>query len=50
MGRDHRLTFIIGTVFELDSRQGADILGISAAAFRKRLERARSRLDGWMQR
>lgn len=50
MDRGHRLAFIIGTVFELDSRQGADILEISPAAFRKRLERARSKLDGWMKR
>lgn len=50
MDRQHRLAFIIGTVFELDSEQASEILEISPAAFRKRLERARSKLDGWMQR
>ncbi|HBQ10652.1 MAG TPA: RNA polymerase sigma factor [Myxococcales bacterium] len=50
MDRDHRLAFILGTVFELDSHAAAEILEISPAAFRKRLERARTRLDGWMQR
>jgi RNA polymerase sigma factor (sigma-70 family) len=50
MDRPHRLAFIIGVVFELDSKQGAEILEISPAAFGKRLERARAKLDGCMQR
>lgn len=50
MDREHRLAFILGVVFELPSEAAAEILEISPAAFRKRLERARSKLDGWMQR
>lgn len=50
MDRQHRLAFILGTVFELESQQASEILEVSPAAFRKRLERARSKLDGWMQR
>lgn len=38
------------TVFELDSQQASEILEISPVAFRKRLQRARSKLDGWMKR
>ncbi len=41
LDRPHRLAYILGEILELDGREGARVLGISAAAFRKRLERAR---------
>ena len=43
LDRDHRMAYILGEVFELTSPQGAAILGITPAAFRKRLSRARIR-------
>ncbi len=48
LDREHRLAFILGEVFELTDREAAVILEISAAAFRKRLSRARSRLYAFM--
>jgi RNA polymerase sigma factor (sigma-70 family) len=48
LNREHRLAFILGEVFELTDREAAEILEISAAAFRKRLSRARSRLYAFM--
>lgn len=50
LDRDHRLAYLFDVVFGLTSEQGGDVLEISAAAFRKRLSRARERLDGFMQR
>jgi RNA polymerase sigma factor (sigma-70 family) len=48
LDREHRLAFILGEVFELSDRQAAEVLEISAAAFRKRLSRARKRLYSFM--
>ena len=50
LDRDHRLAYILGEVFGLTGQEAADIMGISPAAFRKRLSRARTRLHGFMQR
>jgi RNA polymerase sigma factor (sigma-70 family) len=50
LDRDQRIAFVLGVVFELDSKQSSEILDITPAAFRKRLERARNSLDNWMQR
>ncbi len=50
LDRDHRLAYILGEVFDLTGQEGADILGITPAAFRKRLSRARERLYGFMRR
>jgi RNA polymerase sigma factor (sigma-70 family) len=49
LDRDHRLAYILGEVFEVSSAQGASILAISAAAFRKRVSRARARLQRFME-
>lgn len=46
--RDHRLAYILGEVLDLDHREGADILAITPAAFRKRLSRANSRIVSFM--
>ena len=41
LDRPHRLAYILGEILELEGPEAARILGISAAAFRKRLSRAR---------
>ena len=48
--REDRIAYILGDVFELRSNVAAEILGIEAAAFRKRLSRAREGLRGFMRR
>jgi len=50
MDRDHRIAFVLGVVFELDGNLCSEILDVIPSTFRKRLERARRKLDGWMQR
>lgn len=42
LDRQHRITYVLGEVYELDSSKGAEILSISPEAFRKRLSRART--------
>ena len=49
LDRNHRLAYILGEVFEIQSQQGGYILNISRAAFRKRLSRARTRLRDFMK-
>lgn len=44
LGREERLTFILGEILELGHAEGAAILEIAPAAFRKRLSRARQRV------
>jgi RNA polymerase sigma factor (sigma-70 family) len=48
LDRRHRIAYILGEIFSLSSRQGAYILDISAAAYRKRLSRARERIQTFM--
>ncbi|MGH2614442.1 MAG: RNA polymerase sigma factor [Thermomicrobiales bacterium] len=50
LDRDHRLAYILGHVFGLTSQEAAEIVGVTPAAFRKRLSRARERLHGFMER
>ena len=50
LDRDHRLAYILGEVFGLTGQEAGEIVGISPAAFRKRLSRARARLHGFMER
>ena len=42
---DERLAFVLGHICELDGTEAAEILGIEPDAFRKRLSRARERLQ-----
>jgi DNA-directed RNA polymerase specialized sigma24 family protein len=42
LDRPHRLAYILGEILEIDGPAAAEILGISPAAFRKRLSRART--------
>jgi RNA polymerase sigma factor (sigma-70 family) len=46
--RSERIAFVLGDVFELTSTEAAWVLDVSAAAYRKRLERARERLRAFM--
>lgn len=48
LNRSHRLAFILGVILGVDSREGAQILGISPAAYRQRLSRARTRMQGFL--
>ncbi len=47
--RHERIAFVLGEIFELPSADAAWILDTTPAAFRKRLERARSRIRGFME-
>jgi len=49
LDREHRLAYILGEVFEVSSAQGAAILTISETAYRKRISRARARLQRFME-
>ncbi|WP_227979291.1 RNA polymerase sigma factor [Nocardia spumae] len=48
LSRDERIAFVLADVFELSSAEAAWILDITAAAYRKRLERARTRLGNFL--
>ena len=48
LDRTQRITYVLGEIFEVDSTFAADILEISAAAYRKRLERARRDMTQFM--
>ncbi len=48
LSRDLRLAFILGVVFEISSQEGAYILDVTPAAFRKRVSRARSKVQAFM--
>jgi RNA polymerase sigma factor (sigma-70 family) len=48
LDRDHRFAYILGEILDLDHREGAEILAISPAAFRKRLSRAKTRIVSFM--
>lgn len=47
--RHERIAFVLGEIFELNSADAAWILDTTPAAFRKRLERARTRIRGFME-
>ena len=48
LDRGHRLTFILANIFDITGDQGAEILGITPQAFRKRLSRGRARICEFM--
>jgi RNA polymerase sigma factor (sigma-70 family) len=50
LDRPHRITYILSEVFDVAGQQGAYILDISPAAYRKRLSRARDRIRTFMLR
>ena len=49
LDRAQRFAFILGDILECSSTESADILELSPAAFRKRLERARADLSAFMR-
>lgn len=48
LDRTERVAFVLGHVFELPSGEAAWVLGTTPAAYRKRLERARRRIEAFM--
>ena len=50
LDREQRLTYIVGDVFEIDHKFGAEIFNITPENFRKRLSRARQDLYMWMNK
>jgi len=49
LSREQRIAYVLGSMFALDHKLCAELLGIEAAAFRKRLSRARADLHHFMQ-
>jgi len=47
LDRPHRLAYILGEIFELPGPEGADVLGIPAELFRKRLQHARAAITSF---
>jgi RNA polymerase sigma factor (sigma-70 family) len=50
LDREQRLVYVLDVVFGLPSAQAAQVLDITPEAYRQRLSRARTRLDGFTQR
>jgi RNA polymerase sigma factor (sigma-70 family) len=50
LDREQRLAFILGEVLELPGSEAAAILNVDEAAYRKRLSRARQRIEEFAQR
>ena len=48
LDREHRLAYLLGETLELNSTEAAQVLEIEPATFRKRLSRARKRLQDFM--
>lgn len=48
LDRDHRIAYILGEIFEVDSDDGGYICDIPPATYRKRLSRARSRVRSFL--
>ena len=45
---ENRIVFILGTMFQVDSRVAGEILGITAASYRQKLSRARKRMADFL--
>ena len=50
LDREQRLVYLLDSVFNLSSQEAADVLDISAAAYRQRLARTRAVLDPFVKR
>ena len=48
LGRDERIAYILGDVFELRSDEASEVLDIDSATYRKRLSRARNRIRNFL--
>ena len=49
LDREQRLAYLLDVVFGLSSAEGAEVLGIAADAYRKRLSRAKRSLDPFVR-
>jgi len=49
LDREHRAAYVLGEVLGFSSAEGAEICDVTPAAFRKRLQRARDRLQTFME-
>ncbi len=49
LDRDHRMAYILGEILELDHQEAAEAMNTSSATYRKRLSRARRRINDFMQ-
>jgi RNA polymerase sigma factor (sigma-70 family) len=49
LDREQRLTYVLDAVFGLSSADAADVLGITASAYRQRLSRAKAALDPFVK-
>jgi RNA polymerase sigma factor (sigma-70 family) len=49
LDRDQRIAWLLAEVFQLSSDEAASVLEVDAATYRKRLSRARDKLEGWMR-
>ena len=49
LDRNHRMTYLLGDIFEWESAEAADCLEITPATYRKRLSRARSRIETFVR-
>ncbi|WP_029890645.1 sigma factor-like helix-turn-helix DNA-binding protein [Polycyclovorans algicola] len=48
LDRDQRIVYLLDTVFDLPSKQAAEVVGITPEAYRQRLSRTRARLQNYM--
>ena len=48
LDREHRLAYILGEILELEHREAAQAMEVAPAAYRKRLSRARERINALM--
>ncbi|MCU0686790.1 MAG: RNA polymerase sigma factor [Polyangiaceae bacterium] len=48
LDRPHRLAFIVGDILGLPGEEAAEVSGVPAATYRKRLSRAREKLRGFL--
>lgn len=48
LSREQRFLYVIGELFQVDHKLGAEIFGITPASYRKRLSRIRQELYQWM--
>lgn len=48
LDREQRAAYLLDSVFDLPSAEAAAVLGVTAAAYRQRLSRARARLEGFL--
>jgi hypothetical protein len=47
LGREDRLVYVLDTLFDLSSTVAAEVVGVTAAAYRQRLSRTRARLTAF---